>query len=203
MNSIPGRFSVLSFLLAGRMPWAMRSNLHQLKTWRTDGNVNTVVEAPRGCGAKITYNPELDVFEYGKALPLGTTYPYCWGFVPGTKAEDGDPLDVLVLTDAPSYPGVVIAARLIGVLILDERGKKNKRASATTAWWRSRRMRPGSPTACKRSTIPEEAPAEIEEFFLDTTLFTHKDARCLGWKGPKAAEKLVRKAEVQAKEMAD
>jgi inorganic pyrophosphatase len=181
----------------------MRSNLHQLKTWRTDGNVNTVVEAPRGCGAKITYNAELDVFEYGKALPLGTTYPYCWGFIPGTKAEDGDPLDVLVLTDAPSYPGVVIAARLIGVLILDEQGKNNKRERndrlvAVPA--DAPRIADGVHTV---EDLPKRLRREIEEFFLDTTLFTHKDARCLGWKGPKAAEKLVRKAEVRAKERAD
>ena len=92
-----------------------------------------------------------------------------------------------------SYPGVVIAARLIGMLILDERnGKKrqhNDRLVAVPA--NAPRIADGVDSV---EDLPERLRREIEEFFLDTTPFTHKDARCRGWKGPKAAGKLVRKS---------
>lgn len=175
------------------MTKAVRARLYDLPTYRNDGCVNAVIESPRGCGVKITYNAELDVFDYGKALPVGTTYPYCWGFIPGTKGNDGDPLDILVLTDAPSYPGVVVSARLIGVLLLDERnGKKRERNDRLVAVpAEAPRIADGIRSV---DDLPERLRREIEEFFLDTTLFTRKDARCLGWKGPKFAAKLVRQS---------
>src|SRR2546421_8437092 len=105
----------------------MRASLIALPTWRKDGNINAVIEVPRGCGVKLKYDPECDCFEYGKALPLGMTYPYCFGFIPGTEGDDGDPVDVLVLTDAPTFPGVVVPARLIGVLQISQRNGKDER----------------------------------------------------------------------------
>jgi inorganic pyrophosphatase len=172
----------------------MRSALTALPTWRKDGSVNAVIEAPRGCGVKITYDPEGDCFEYGKALPLGMTYPYCFGFIPGTEGEDGDPLDVLVLTDAPTFPGVVVPARLIGIVRLSENGKTGKRH-------RNDRL-VGVPTAEPRIADGVGSPEdlcdrlreEIEQFFLNTTLFTQKEPRIEGWKGPTAAQKLIRRS---------
>ncbi|HEY5677557.1 MAG TPA: inorganic diphosphatase, partial [Myxococcales bacterium] len=97
--------------------------LHRLPPRDGDGAVRVVVEAPRGCGVKLKYDPRLGAFEYGRVLPLGLTYPYDWGFVPGTRADDGDPLDALVLGDVPSYPGVVIPSRPIGVVQVDQKNE--------------------------------------------------------------------------------
>jgi inorganic pyrophosphatase len=69
-----------------------------------------IVETPRGSGVKFKYEPKLKVFAVGKALPLGLTYPFDWGFIPGTKGEDGDPLDALAIHDAASYPGSFCSA---------------------------------------------------------------------------------------------
>src|SRR5438105_15580031 len=88
--------------------------------------VRVVVESPKGSAVKFDYDPDLEVFAYGKALPLGLTYPYTWGFLPGTKGDDGDPLDVFVLTEAPTYPGVLIECRLLGVLRVEQNGKDGK-----------------------------------------------------------------------------
>ncbi|TMA24938.1 MAG: inorganic diphosphatase [Deltaproteobacteria bacterium] len=138
-----------------------RADLVHLSTWTKSGSVRVVVESPKGSAVKFDYDPDLDVFVYGKALPLGLTYPYCWGFLPGTCGDDGDPLDIFVLSDAPTFPGVVIECRLVGVL-----------------------------------RLPERLRQEMEQFFLSTTFFTHKHATVQGWKGHKAAIKLVRKSQM-------
>ena len=131
--------------------------------------------------------------EYGKALPLGLTYPYCWGFLPGTVGEDGDPLDVFLITDAPTFPGVVIASRLIGVLQLEQDGKKRRERNDRLIGVPLKE--PRTADACE---TPEDLSTrlreEIEQFFVSTTFFSQKDPTILGWKGPKAALKLVRKA---------
>ena len=172
--------------------------LHKLPPRDGDGAVRVVVEAPKGCGVKLKYDPRLGAFEYGRVLPLGLTYPYDWGFVPGTRAPDGDPLDALVLTDVPSYPGVVIPCRAIGAVLLDQKGEGGKRE-------RNDRL-VLVPMGAERladfddaKALPRRAREEIEQFFLDTTFFTQKEARVLGWKGPAEADALVRESSRSAR----
>lgn len=64
-------------------------NLLKLPTWAGDGAIHIVVETPRGARAKLTYDPELKTFVLSKSLMLGLSYPYDWGFIPSTRAEDG------------------------------------------------------------------------------------------------------------------
>ena len=59
----------------------------------TKGQIRVVVETPRGAAAKLAYQPKAHVFEYARPLPVGSVYPYDWGFIPSTLGEDGDPLD--------------------------------------------------------------------------------------------------------------
>src|SRR5947209_380551 len=77
--------------------------------------VRVVIETPKGSRNKFAFNEEERVFELKKVLPSGMVFPYDFGFLPSTKAEDGDPLDVLVLMDEPAFPGCVLACRVIGV----------------------------------------------------------------------------------------
>ena len=77
---------------------------------------NVIVESPRGCRSKYTYEPENGLFKLSKSLPAGAVFPYDFGFIPSTLGQDGDPLDVLVFLDEPSYPGVLVTARLVGAI---------------------------------------------------------------------------------------
>jgi inorganic pyrophosphatase len=82
-------------------------NLLTLLQRADDGLVFAVVEAPRSSTCKL--EPELSTFTLAKPLMPGLSYPYDWGFInPSTEAEDGDPLDVLVIHDAQTFPGVVL-----------------------------------------------------------------------------------------------
>ncbi len=92
------------------------TNYFKLPTWADDNRVYAVVETPRGSHAKLEFDPKLGAFTLAKPLLTGLTYPYDWGFIPSTKAEDGDPLDVLIIHDAGTYPGLVLKCRPIGVL---------------------------------------------------------------------------------------
>src|SRR5581483_11840989 len=78
--------------------------------------VRMIVEIPKNSTNKYEYDGKLGVFRLDRTLYSPMHYPGDYGFVPGTLAEDGDPLDVLVLVDEPSYPGVLIAVRPLGVL---------------------------------------------------------------------------------------
>src|SRR3954469_8374319 len=76
------------------------TNYLKIPTWADSGHVHAVVETPRGSRAKLEFDPKFGAFTLAKPLLTGLTYPYDWGFIPSTKAEDGDPLDVLIIHDA-------------------------------------------------------------------------------------------------------
>ena len=104
------------------------TNYLKLPTWADSGHVHAVVETPRGSRAKLEFDPKLGAFTLAKPLLAGLTYPYDWGFIPSTKAEDGDPLDVLIIHDAATYPGLVLTCKPIGVLevLQSSKGKKER-----------------------------------------------------------------------------
>jgi inorganic pyrophosphatase len=89
----------------------------------SDGLVVVVVETPSGSGNKLKYDEELGVYRLDRVLPAGMVFPFDFGFVPQTVADDGDPLDAIVLLDAPVDPGCVVLARLIGILEAEQKGK--------------------------------------------------------------------------------
>lgn len=81
-----------------------------------NGTLNVVIETPRGHRNKYSFDHELGLFRLGGVLTAGAVFPFDFGFLPGTLAADGDPLDVLVLMDEPAFPGCLIPARLLGAI---------------------------------------------------------------------------------------
>jgi inorganic pyrophosphatase len=78
--------------------------------------VHVVVETPRGSPNKLAWDADRGVMTLRRILAAGMHFPCDFGFVPGTRAGDGDPIDALLLLDAPTAPGVLVEARLVGVL---------------------------------------------------------------------------------------
>ena len=78
--------------------------------------LNVVVETPKGSRNKLSWNEDHKIYQLKGVLPAGMSFPFDFGFLPKTKGEDGDPLDILLLMDEPTYPGTWVPARLIGAI---------------------------------------------------------------------------------------
>jgi inorganic pyrophosphatase len=86
----------------------------RLEPFDAHGDLRMIVETPRGSNIKLKYDSQLELFTVSRALPLGLAYPFDWGFGPGTRGEDGDPIDALALHDCASYPGILQPCRALG-----------------------------------------------------------------------------------------
>ena len=165
-------------------------NFTNLAAFTEDGDVHVVVETPRGSRAKFAYDPKLETFALTKSLLTGLTYPHDWGFVPSTKADDGDPLDIMVIHDAATFPGLVITCRVIGILQIEQKSKskseRNDRLFAVPR--RSHSERALEDVRDLTRPIQEE----LEKFFIATDELEAKKLKIIGWKGPKVAVQAIK-----------
>ena len=155
-----------------------------------DGDVHVVVETPRGSRVKFAYDPKLETFILSKSLLTGLTYPHDWGFVPSTKADDGDPLDIMVIHDATTFPGIVLTCRVIGILQIQQKSKgtaeRNDRLFAVP-----RRSHSEQGLRDVRD-LSKPIREELEKFFMATDELEDKKLDILGWKGAKTAMKAIK-----------
>src|SRR5579862_8586256 len=75
---------------------------------RKQKQCKAIIETPKGCRNKFDYDPKYEIFALGGLLPEGLVFPYDFGFIPSTVAQDGDPLDVMILMDAPAHVGCLL-----------------------------------------------------------------------------------------------
>ena len=87
------------------------------------GTCVAIIETPRGCRNKFDYDPASNLFKLGGLLPEGMMFPFDFGFIPSTLGEDGDPLDIMVLMDAPAHVGCLIEVRIIGIIEAEQTQK--------------------------------------------------------------------------------
>lgn len=90
--------------------------------------MDIIVETPKGSRQKYTFDKDLKLFRLKKVLTPGLVFPFDFGFIPGTQGEDGDPLDILVLSEYQAFPGCVLDVRIAGCLpAVQTNGKKSFR----------------------------------------------------------------------------
>ena len=152
--------------------------------------IQVVIETPKGSRNKYALDEEQKVFELTKVLPAGMVFPYDFGFIPSTLAEDGDPTDVLVLMDEPAFPGCLLKCRTIGV-IEGEQGKKNK-AERNDRIVAVEQMNHSYAHVKHVDDLGKKFVKELEEFFVHYHELTGKEYRILDVKGPKEARRRIR-----------
>src|SRR5690242_6389413 len=101
-------------------------NFHKLSTYNDKGELNVIIETPKHSKNKYAYDEKLRLFKLKSMLPEGASFPYDFGFLPCTKGEDGDPLDILVLMESPAFPGCLVECRLIGIIEAEQTEKNGK-----------------------------------------------------------------------------
>ena len=157
---------------------------------KEEGLLQVIVETPKGSRNKFSFDPEQKVFTLKKVLPAGMVFPYDFGFLPRTLAEDGDPLDVLLLMDEPAYPGVVVRARLIGVIEGEQiDGKKRTRNDRLLAVAEANHFYADINTL---RDLPEKWLKELQEFFVNYHKLEGKEYRLLGCKDISQAKRLIK-----------
>ena len=151
--------------------------------------IQVVIETPKDSRNKYAFDPEQKVFELKKVLPAGMTFPYDFGFIPRTQAEDGDPTDVLVLMDEPAFPGVVLKCRLIGIIEGEQGDNKDKERNDRVvavekenhSWSDIKHI----------DDLGKQFLRELEEFFVNYHKLSGKQYRIIDVRGPKHARKRI------------
>ena len=154
--------------------------------------LNAVIETPSGSRNKFKFDEKLGFFALSGVLPEGMVFPHAFGFVPSTKAEDGDPEDVLVIMDEPTFTGCIVATRLVGVIEAEQtedgETERNDRLIAVAAHSRD------YSEIQKLDDLNKNMVKEIEQFFVNYNKERGKEFRVLGTRGPKQALKLLEKS---------
>ena len=171
-------------------------NLARIPAFVTDSVFHVVVETPRGSSLKLAYEPKWEAMAVSRPLPIGVVYPYDWGFIPSTEAADGDPVDAMLLWDVPSFPGVVIECRAIGVLQVEQ----NRLNRPPRARIRNDRVI-AIPVEARREqdvdsvdSLPLRVRQELEQFAIAAGALEGKDIRVVGWGDSAAALELIQQS---------
>jgi len=157
--------------------------------------INAIVDTPRGSANKFKLDEETGVFMLAGAMPAGVVFPFEFGYIPSTKAGDGDPLDLLILMDAPTFVGCLVHVRLIGVIEArqTEKGETTRNDRLIAVALKSRRHA----HLHKLRDVPAQLLDEIEHFFISYNQIKGKKFKPTGRYGPKRALSLV-EAAIQA-----
>ena len=172
------------------------ANPSRLRPAGKDDAVRVVIETPKGSRNKYAFDEDERVFALKKVLPTGMAFPYDFGFVPSTLAEDGDPVDVLVLMDEPAFAGCLLECRLIGVIEGEQLdGKKKNGKSKKTRNDRVVAIEQANHTYAEVKHIDDLGKSfvhELEEFFVNYHPLTGKRYKVIGVRGPAEARRRIR-----------
>jgi inorganic pyrophosphatase len=175
--------------MAGRKKRSVSSG-ENLAPFGDDGRtLHAIVDTPKGSRNKFKWDEELGLYKLAGVLPAGAVFPFDFGYVPSTKGDDGDALDVLLLMDEPAFVGCLVEARLIGVIEARQtekgRTERNDRLIAVAEKSRTHEE------IKELSELPENLLHEIEHFFVSYNAAKGKEFEPTGRAGSRRARTLV------------
>ena len=155
-----------------------------------NGTCRAIIETPKGSRNKFDYDPESNLFMLGGLLPEGMMFPFDFGFIPSTQGDDGDPLDILVLMDAPAHVGCLIEVRLVGVISAEQiqEGEKQSNDRLLGVAIHSYNHE-GIQTI---EDLGKTLLSQLEEFFVSYNKQRGKKFRITGTGGPRKAIKFLK-----------
>jgi inorganic pyrophosphatase len=152
--------------------------------------LQVVIETPKGSRNKYSFDEKQKIFALKKVLPAGMAFPYDFGFVPSTLAEDGDPTDVLVLMDEPAFPGCLLKCRIIGIIEGEQGSKKDKERNDRIVAIEQENHSFADIRHVK--DLGKPFLDELEEFFVNYHALSGEKYRILNTKGPSEARKRLK-----------
>lgn len=150
------------------------------------GVVNVLIEIPAGSKNKYEFDKDLGALALDRVLYASVQYPFDYGFIPNTLADDGDPLDGLVIMDQPTFPGCVIAARPIGMLEMIDGGDRDEKLLCVPD------KDPRYSHVSSLQDIAAHRLAEVSEFFGTYKNLEKKVTEILGWKDADTVDQLIK-----------
>lgn len=156
--------------------------------------INVAIEIPRGTSNKYEYDEKLDELRLDRVLHSAVFYPVDYGFIPHTRAEDGDHLDVLVLISQPTFPGCVMEVRPVGVLDMADEGGQDWKILAVAT------KDPIHADVKSIADVNEHLKKEIAQFFETYKNLEDKWAKIEGWLDVSEAHKRIAEAQDRFKQ---
>lgn len=147
--------------------------------------VNVIVEIPKGSRNKFELDKQLGAIKLDRVLYSSMHYPGDYGFIPQTYYDDGDPLDILVMTDEPTFPGCIITARVIGLFRMTDRGLPDEKILAVPA------TDPLFNDYHDITDIPQHFLHEVAHFFGVYKDLEGVSVKTIGWEGAAQAKRRV------------
>ncbi len=166
-------------------------DISKIKVGNIPDKINAIIEIPYGSSVKYELDKESGAVFVDRVMASAVFYPANYGFIANTLADDGDPVDILVLNEYPIQAGAVIPCRLIGVLVMeDESGMDEKLLALPTSKVDARYENIKS-----LDDVPKATLAKIKNFF-ETYKILEKDkwVKVQDFKDTKAAVEILEKA---------
>ncbi len=150
---------------------------------------NVVIEIPKGCKNKYEIDKELGIIRVDRVLHSSSIYPHNYGFIPRTLADDGDALDVLLLSQTLIHPGCLSYAKAIGVMQMTDGGKLDSKIIAVQL---------GDQAFCGFNDVadlPQYMTREIKRFFEEYKFLEHKEVLVEDFESPDKAKDIILKCQ--------
>ncbi len=152
-----------------------------MKPHLEDGSVMALIEIPRGSKNKYEWDDDMEGIALSRVLYQSVAYPAEYGFIPGTLADDGDALDVVVLIDQPTFPGCLMRVRPIGILRLRQENERDDKVLCVAV------TDPLYNGTCDLGDIPPHRLLEIRHFFATYTELEGREVEVGDWEDAAAA----------------
>ena len=175
----------------------MKHALNSLKPFNKDKNCwNVIIETPKGSNVKYALDEKAGFLTVRKALPEGMVFPFNFGMIPGTLAEDGDPIDVLVFNEEPLVAGCLLHVKPVGVIKAEQSDGKNTVRNDRII---GQALPKEAPTELEDAVLTKKMVSQIEFFFKAYDKAYGKHFKVLGSGSAKKAIELVKLAAKEAR----